>query len=265
MPQTRGHCTVTHGGQTPECPQCRYDLTGNTTGVCPECGWAIDWAAVRWVSPAEPFPGSPAYRPDGGVNWRGVPATFKLAILHPILAARTLRFDEPLLPAALIAGFAVVVGGSEFWLRLVPLSWHSAGVFAPLLQLRAPALTGAFVQVALQVLLFVISQRVGPGFHRRARLMMVFSLYTSIFLLTWPLLGPPFVTSGEPNLLFMLRLAGGGRDLAQAAVFWWWFVLLMGFTATRTHSVVMTVLMGVTPALSFVGGFIVGLLTVPRY
>jgi len=29
------------------CKKCRYDLTGNTTGVCPECGTKIDEPAER--------------------------------------------------------------------------------------------------------------------------------------------------------------------------------------------------------------------------
>jgi hypothetical protein len=29
------------------CPRCRYDLTGNTTGVCPECGARIAHCGVR--------------------------------------------------------------------------------------------------------------------------------------------------------------------------------------------------------------------------
>lgn len=28
--------------QAGHCPQCRYDLTGNTSGVCPECGLPIE-------------------------------------------------------------------------------------------------------------------------------------------------------------------------------------------------------------------------------
>jgi|GEM_PF-4820997 len=29
------------------CRRCEYDLTGNTTGVCPECGWRWDKTASR--------------------------------------------------------------------------------------------------------------------------------------------------------------------------------------------------------------------------
>ena len=34
----------------PECPNCGYDLTGNTSGVCPECGLPFsEWEALRTI------------------------------------------------------------------------------------------------------------------------------------------------------------------------------------------------------------------------
>ncbi len=36
------------------CPKCSYNLTGNTSGVCPECGTAISAARVSDSSPAPP-------------------------------------------------------------------------------------------------------------------------------------------------------------------------------------------------------------------
>lgn len=33
------------------CGRCEYDLTGNVSGVCPECGWRIPDAPVRLVDP----------------------------------------------------------------------------------------------------------------------------------------------------------------------------------------------------------------------
>jgi len=36
-----------------QCPQCRYDLTGNTSGVCPECGREI--VAVQSKEPQTPI------------------------------------------------------------------------------------------------------------------------------------------------------------------------------------------------------------------
>jgi hypothetical protein len=41
-----------HFGQNPRhCGQCDYDLTGNVSGVCPECGWLIPAAPVRVEDP----------------------------------------------------------------------------------------------------------------------------------------------------------------------------------------------------------------------
>jgi len=36
------------------CPKCSYNLTGNTSGVCPECGTTINTAPVSDSSPAPP-------------------------------------------------------------------------------------------------------------------------------------------------------------------------------------------------------------------
>jgi hypothetical protein len=40
------------------CPTCSYNLTGNTSGVCPECG-----NAIPATSPADPAKSSPTIRP----------------------------------------------------------------------------------------------------------------------------------------------------------------------------------------------------------
>ncbi|MCP3902337.1 MAG: hypothetical protein GY715_01770 [Planctomycetes bacterium] len=38
----------------PACAECSYDLTGNTTGVCPECGTPIAVNAATMAPPPEP-------------------------------------------------------------------------------------------------------------------------------------------------------------------------------------------------------------------
>ena len=42
--QSQGIITVWYWGNPDACHKCGYDLTGNTSGVCPECGARI-WSA----------------------------------------------------------------------------------------------------------------------------------------------------------------------------------------------------------------------------
>ena len=41
FPAVVGARRYTHRIEVGHCPECRYDLTGNTSGVCPECGSRI--------------------------------------------------------------------------------------------------------------------------------------------------------------------------------------------------------------------------------
>ena len=36
-----GVVVVWYWGEPTECRECGYDLTGNTSGRCPECGWEL--------------------------------------------------------------------------------------------------------------------------------------------------------------------------------------------------------------------------------
>ena len=36
-----GVVVVWYWGEPAECRECGYDLTGNTSGRCPECGWEL--------------------------------------------------------------------------------------------------------------------------------------------------------------------------------------------------------------------------------
>jgi hypothetical protein len=40
-PFTQADAVQSFANDRGKCGQCEYDLTGNTTGVCPECGWKI--------------------------------------------------------------------------------------------------------------------------------------------------------------------------------------------------------------------------------
>jgi hypothetical protein len=39
-----------------ECPKCRYDLTGNVSGICPECGTPVEAATLAMSAPPRPRP-----------------------------------------------------------------------------------------------------------------------------------------------------------------------------------------------------------------
>ncbi len=47
--------TTTFGLDPQHCPQCEYDLTGNVSRRCPECGWAIPELGDRWERPSWPL------------------------------------------------------------------------------------------------------------------------------------------------------------------------------------------------------------------
>jgi len=42
------------------CVNCGYDLRGNTTGICPECGEAVE--NIKAAADERPAPGGPAHR-----------------------------------------------------------------------------------------------------------------------------------------------------------------------------------------------------------
>src|SRR5256885_211885 len=94
-------------GSAPTCIHCEYNLTGLTSGRCPECGWVVDWGLAR-DEEAERV-GSPAYgRPAGAFIQSGLRTTVMM-LLRPIRFARVLRADEPVLPAAFVAVGAFLV------------------------------------------------------------------------------------------------------------------------------------------------------------
>lgn len=47
----RSRFAVETTDRVPVCPVCRYDFTGNRSGICPECGNAVD--RVDWLLPGE--------------------------------------------------------------------------------------------------------------------------------------------------------------------------------------------------------------------
>jgi hypothetical protein len=50
-PSTEGDTIANFASDTTHCGRCEYDLTGNTSGICPECGWIIPQGALDVDSP----------------------------------------------------------------------------------------------------------------------------------------------------------------------------------------------------------------------
>ncbi len=68
--QTDQDIAINYGEDPGHCGQCGYDLTGNVSGVCPECGWKIpgpshQWERVGWALWWK------QWRIDYLNNWRG--------------------------------------------------------------------------------------------------------------------------------------------------------------------------------------------------
>ncbi|UCD29700.1 MAG: hypothetical protein JSV03_04245 [Planctomycetota bacterium] len=49
--QTENEILVNYARDTEHCGQCGYNLTGNLTGICPECGWAIPQGPFQYQRP----------------------------------------------------------------------------------------------------------------------------------------------------------------------------------------------------------------------
>jgi len=49
--QTEDDARKNYAHDTGHCGRCEYDLTGNVSGICPECGWAIPETPMRLQDP----------------------------------------------------------------------------------------------------------------------------------------------------------------------------------------------------------------------
>lgn len=205
------------------CPECDYDLTGNVSGRCPECGWDIDWDRVARHEEYERV-GTPVFRARG---LRVIPATLKtLAIMlfRPVLFSRVIRADEPIWPALLVAG-AALVGMSVYMYARFRSYWFSPGL-------------GALIVLCLQVTGFTVLGRWRRPMRapQRCRLAALVSLYSTLFVAAWPLVDVPVVVFERPNYLWppdLVRL--GGDDLLRSLMFYWWWAIVSVFAVVRAR------------------------------
>ena len=49
--QTENDIKANYARDPAHCGRCSYDLTGNTSGICPECGWTIPQEPVQYQRP----------------------------------------------------------------------------------------------------------------------------------------------------------------------------------------------------------------------
>ena len=50
-PQTENDTKANYARDPGHCGRCEYDLTGNASGICPECGWEIPQGPIQYERP----------------------------------------------------------------------------------------------------------------------------------------------------------------------------------------------------------------------
>lgn len=227
-------------GPAPLCLECDYNLTGLSSGRCPECGWAIDWELAR-ADEESRRRGSPVHQADAAYLVPATAATVLLMLFRPIRFARRLRADESWLPAALVAVAALVMA---FGPPLV-LQWHRTGDWFESVLLYSTSISAC---ILFNAVFFVVLSRGGPNrltCRRRFRLFLLLSLYSSVFIAAWGLFdGPPIFEGwdGQSNFFFpfdapllsrLSKLTTNPAYLGRTVIYYWWIGIILSFAAVR--------------------------------
>lgn len=161
------------------CPRCKYDLTGNLSGVCPECGTPVALSSPR----REPGPiRRRLIQVTAGVRQLVWPAIAAMAVLLVAL-------DVALLGAYVVLGMTAAE----------PIATTS-------ITLRAWCYWGIVWLTIIAAAIAVLSRHIEPPSNARYRFVIAANLIL-IILLTWPV--PPPAQAEEPY--------DGFRDAQQIA------------------------------------------------
>lgn len=202
------------------CVQCLYNLTGLTSGNCPECGWTIDWRLAG--DPEARRIGTPAYRAHGAALLPATLFTIASMLFTPWRFAAQLRVDEPLAPALLVA-----LGSCALWLST---GEFRGGVSSNELVV---VLAVAVVVAVESLCLATLSGRVTSprwSWRWRLRLYLLVGLYSTFFVGTWSLVGgPPILGSLTAENFYwplsLIQVPPNARLGISLIFYWWWLIL----------------------------------------
>ena len=110
--QTDHEIAVNYGIDPEHCGRCGYDLTGNASGVCPECGWQIPGPSHQWE------------RPDWAIWWKRWQITYLYNWRRSLVGM--------LLPAMFFAALAVLLlvwGPGDFFVLALFASLTALNMF----------------------------------------------------------------------------------------------------------------------------------------